>query len=261
MGTAGWDRFGPERAYDATLGALGAVAVGVTAKLQSGLLRRYVAITLLSTIVLLLSTLLLRGDAVVWPQFSATISVPIGEDNMFLTGEPDRGQPTTFLPGHHRFQCMMVVDGDFDGVLRWRLSLGDETHLTSDSMLQYSWEFDANSERQARRDVDPTTAPRNVCLNRSPIVRVLGPTELTGTVGEGVKLFGSVRDEGLPRDVPVTAAWQQTSGPGTATFDVPDTPRTLAFFDRPGSYTVELRGSDGVFERTASVTVDIQPAR
>ena len=77
MGTAGWDRFGPERAYDATLGALGAVAVGVTAKLQSGLLRRYVAITLLSTIVLLLSTLLLRGDAVVWPQFSATISVPI----------------------------------------------------------------------------------------------------------------------------------------------------------------------------------------
>ena len=53
------------------------MAVGVTAKLQSGLLRRYVAITLLSTIVLLLSTLLLRGDAVVWPQFSATISVPI----------------------------------------------------------------------------------------------------------------------------------------------------------------------------------------
>ena len=190
-----------------------------------------------------------------------TTSVPIGEHNMFLTGEPDRGQPTTFLPGHHRFQCMMVVDGDFDGVLRWRLSLGDETHLTSDSMLQYSWEFDANSERQARRDVDPTTAPRNVCLNRSPIVRVLGPTELTGTVGDGVKLFGSVRDEGLPRNVPVTATWQQTSGPGTATFDIPDTPRTLAFFDRPGSYTVELRGSDSVFERTASVTVVIQPAR
>ena len=189
-----------------------------------------------------------------------TISVPIGENNMFLTGEPDRGQPTAFRPGHHRFQCMMVVDGDFNGVLRWRLSLGEETHLTSDSMLQYNWELDANAERLARRDVDPATAPRNVCLNRSPIVRVLGPAELTGTVGDGVKLFGSVRDEGLPRNAAVTAAWRQVSGPGAATFDAPDAPRTLAFFDRPGSYTVELTGSDSVYERTATVTVVIQPA-
>ena len=190
-----------------------------------------------------------------------TVTVPIGEDNRFLTGEPDRGQPTTFLPGHHRFQCMMVVEGDFDGILRWRLALGDETHLTSDSMLQYSWEFDANSERRARRDVDPATAPRNVCLNRSPIVRVLGLAELTGTVGGGVKLFGSVRDEGLPRDVPVTAAWRKTSGPGNVTFDRPDNSRTLSFFDTPGTYTVELTGSDTVFERTASLTVVIEPAQ
>jgi len=188
------------------------------------------------------------------------VTVPIGENNMFLTGAPDRGQPTTFLPGHHRFQCMMVVDADFDGILRWRLALGDETHLTSDSMLQYSWELDAGSERRARRDVDPVTAPRNVCLNRSPIVRVLGPAELTGTVGEGVKLFGSVRDEGLPREVPATAAWRQTSGPGAVTFDRPDNPRTLAFFDTPGTYTVELTGSDSVFERNAAVTVVVEPS-
>ena len=188
------------------------------------------------------------------------VTVPIGENNMFLTGAPDRGQPTTFLPGHHRFQCMMVVDADFDGLLRWRLAFGGETHLTSDSMLQYNWELDASSERQARRDVDPATAPRNICLNRSPLVRVLGLAELTGTVGDGVKLFGSVRDEGLPRDVPVTAAWRQTSGPGAVTFERPDNPRTLAFFDTPGTYTVELTGSDSVFERSATVTVVVGPS-
>ena len=186
-----------------------------------------------------------------------TVTVPPGPDNRFLTGAPDRGQSTTFLPGHHRFQCIMVVDGDFEGLLRWHLAYGGETHLTSDSMLQYNWELDAASERRARRDVDPATAPRDVCLNRAPIVRVLGPAELTGTVGNGVKLFGSVRDEGLPRDAAVTASWRQTSGPGAVTFDDPDAARTLAFFSAPGTYTVELTGSDSVFERNGSVTVVI----
>ena len=184
-----------------------------------------------------------------------TITIPPGPDNRFMTGEPDRGQTTTFLPGHHRWQCIMVVDGDFDGILRWHLSHGDETHLTSESMLQYSWEFDAGGTRRAMRDIDLATAPRDVCLNRSPIVRVLGPSELTRTVGQPVKLFGSVRDEGLPRGAAVTAAWRQISGPGTVTFDAPDQRRTLAFFDTPGTYTVELRGSDTVFERSAQVTV------
>ena len=72
-----------------------------------------------------------------------------------------------------------------------------------------------------------------------------------------MKLFGSVRDEGLPRDAAVTASWHQTSGPGTVTFDVPGQARTLAFFDTPGTYSVELRGSDTVFERSAQVTVVI----
>lgn len=77
LGAAGWDRFGPEKAYDALLASIGVVAVGVTARLQSGLLRRYVAITLLSTVVLLVSTLLMRGDPLVWPHFTAVMSVPI----------------------------------------------------------------------------------------------------------------------------------------------------------------------------------------
>ena len=184
-----------------------------------------------------------------------TVTIPPGPDNRFLTGEPDRGQTTTFLPGHHRWQCIMIVDGDFDGVLRWHLAHGDETHLTSESMLQYSWELDATGTRRALRDVDLATAPHDVCLNRSPIVRVLGLSELTGTVGVGVKLFGSVRDEGLPRGGEVTASWRQTAGPGTVTFDEPQQARTLAFFDTPGPFTVELTGSDSVFERSAQVTV------
>ena len=101
-----------------------------------------------------------------------TITIPPGSDNRFMTGEADRGQTTTFLPSHHRWQCIMVVDGGFDGVLRWQLSHGHETHLTSESMLQYSWEIDAAGTRRALRDIDLASAPHDVCLNRSPIVRV-----------------------------------------------------------------------------------------
>ena len=186
-----------------------------------------------------------------------TITIPPGPDNRFMAGAPDRGQTTTFLPGHHRWQCIMIVDGDFDGLLRWQLAYGDETYMTSESMLQYSWEIDAAGARRALRDIDLASAPHDVCLNRSPIVRVLGPSELTGAVGQGVKLFGSVRDEGLPRAAAVTTSWRQTSGPGTVIFDVPDQTRTLAFFNTPGTYTVELMGSDTVFERRARVTVVI----
>jgi multicomponent Na+:H+ antiporter subunit A len=78
-GAAVWDRLGPEKGYDALLASVQRIAIEVTGRLQSGLLRRYVAVTLLSTVVLLLSTLLVRGSAadLAWPLPGLTISVPI----------------------------------------------------------------------------------------------------------------------------------------------------------------------------------------
>lgn len=71
------DRFGPEAAYE---GLQRAIVVGsglLTHLLQSGLLRRYVAISLISTVVLLGSTLWLRmGDALLWPSFAWPDSLP-----------------------------------------------------------------------------------------------------------------------------------------------------------------------------------------
>ena len=45
----------------------------------------------------------------------AARSVPPGPDNRFLTGAEDRQQPTRFLPGHNRYQCVMVMGEDFEG--------------------------------------------------------------------------------------------------------------------------------------------------
>ena len=47
-----------------------------------------------------------------------TVTIPPGTGNFFSPLPADRRQPTTFLPGQHRFQCPMVVGPDFDGKLR-----------------------------------------------------------------------------------------------------------------------------------------------
>ena len=197
---------------------------------------------------------------------SSPVEIPTGDHNFFSPGPRDLGQPTRFLPGHHRWQCVMVVDGDFAGDLRWTVGHAGTTTSTSDSMLQYNWEFSDRDRQQALRAIDDATAqPRHVCLNRPPIVRVLGyggqrgPHELHVPVGAPLKLFGSVRDEGLPRSGTLTAAWSTLRGPGDVRFDAPDEPRTIATFSEPGAYTLELTASDSVLARTTEVAVVVTP--
>ena len=193
---------------------------------------------------------------------STPVTIPPGIENFFAPGRGNIGQPTTFHPGHHRWECIVVVEPEFDGNLRWTLSHAGITTATSESMLQYSWEFSESDHRNALRSIeDPTAVPRGSCLNRPPIVRVLGyggsrgPHQLNVVVGEGLKLFGSVRDEGLPSGGALTSSWRKVSGPGNVTFEHPDQSRTLAFFTEPGEYELELSGSDSELHNTTAVTV------
>lgn len=197
------------------------------------------------------------------------VMVPPGPRNRFEPGgDADRGQPATFLPGHHRFQCVMVLGPDFAGGLRWTLDHAGVATATSDDMLQYNWELEERSLRNLLRDVAPAEAPRGVCLNRSPTVRFLGlrngpegaPPEVSAAVGQPLKLFGSVRDEGLPRGGALVTRWRMLSGPGAVAFSAPDEPRTLASFDVPGRYALELRAGDGEREGSGRVVVTVEPA-
>ena len=195
------------------------------------------------------------------------VTIPAGPENSFSPGPGDRGQPMTFYPGHHRWQCIMKVGSEFAGGLRWTLTHAGTTTSTSESMLQYNWEFTERDARNAFRDIeDITITPQDVCLNRPPIVRVLGMggrgglSELTVTVGEELKLFGSVRDEGLPRDGALTSMWRKTSGPGTVRFEDADQARTRAYFSEPGDYELELFGSDSARENTFQLKVVVNPS-
>jgi hypothetical protein len=201
---------------------------------------------------------------------SDVVTIPAGETNGFGPAPADRGHPTRFKPGHHRYQCIMVVDANFDGKLRWRLTYGGTTTFTSERMLQYSWELEEAAARQAMRGIDVAKAPRGVCLNRPPIVRVLGLVAggrgadgiqregsrgLHATAGQELRIFGSVEDEGLPRGKPVTVTWKKMSGPGDVRFSDAAAARTRATFSAPGAYQLELAANDS--ERDARTTLNV----
>jgi hypothetical protein len=197
------------------------------------------------------------------------VTIPPGNTNTFEPGPADRQQPTTFLPGHHRFQCIMVVPPDFDGKLLWTLTYAGTTTGTSRNMLQSNWNLVEGAEEL--RALDYAKAPRGVCLNRPPVVRVLGaagrgrgrsaiPT-VSGSISEELNLFGSVADEGLPRGGTLKANWKQLAGPGKVSFSNPDAARTRASFSVPGTYELELSASDSEFTSSTRLNVVIGAGR
>ncbi len=91
-----------------------------------------------------------------------------GEDNAFLTAAADRGQPTVFLPGQHRFACVMVVPETIDGPLQWQVRFAGQASLTTARMLDPPYALEEASARLVLQGIDVDTAPRGVCLDREP---------------------------------------------------------------------------------------------
>lgn len=195
---------------------------------------------------------------------SDVVTVPPGADNSFSLTPADRMQPTTFRPGHWRFQCVMVVGPDFDGKLSWNLAYGGKKTGTSQNMLQSNWFLVEGAEELKR--IDFAKVPRNVCLNRAPAVRVLGAIRqeggdvlgVTPAVGAQESLFGSVNDEGLPRTGTVTIAWKQVSGPAPVRFENASHARTHVVYPAAGAYVLELSASDGELSSARRITVNVK---
>ena len=184
------------------------------------------------------------------------VTVPPGPANSFGPAPSDRMQPTSFKPGHWRFQCVMVVGPEFDGKMKWTLAYAGTTTGTSERMLQSNWNLVEGAPALSK--LDYAKVPRGVCLNRPPTVRVLGVTArpnstpvLTAELDQELNLFGSAHDEGLPRGKGLAVEWKLVKGPGTVRFTIPSAARTKAIFSVPGLYELELTATDSEFtERT-----------
>jgi len=191
------------------------------------------------------------------------VTIPPGPMNAFAPAPGDRLQPTTFKPGHWRFQCIMVVGPEFDGKMKWTLGYAGTTTGTSERMLQSNWNLVEGAPALSK--IDYAKVPRGVCLNRPPTVRVLGvtsrpnnPATLSVALNEELNLFGSAHDEGLPRGKALVVEWKMLRGPGAVTFTIPGAARTKARFSAPGFYELELTATDSEFTERTRVNVKVE---
>jgi hypothetical protein len=200
------------------------------------------------------------------------VTVPSGPSNSMGPGTTDRNQPTTFLPGRHRYACTMIMPADWDGKIEWVVKVDGYTSSTTQKPKDPLYELERTSEERATTGIEPSKATRNVCINRPPSIWMantmdagsLGPenrtiTKFTTRVGTNLILMGQVDDDALPRgEKIISVKWRQVSGPGRATFTDPAVASTRATFDLPGAYVLELSASDGSASNSLKVDVAVE---
>ena len=192
------------------------------------------------------------------------VTVPPGPDNSFTPSPMDRQQPTVFKPGHWRFQCVMVVGPEFDGKMIWKLGYAGTTTGTSERMLQSNWNLVEGAPDLSR--LEYAKVPRGVCLNRAPIVRLLGKTARKGEVSI---------DATSGRNFTCLAAWptracharahdRRVEGcqrPGNRDVFEPRLAPDRGLFTAPGIYALELSATDSELSSTLRVVVTVsEPA-
>jgi hypothetical protein len=122
------------------------------------------------------------------------LSVPIGPNNSFEPGGPDRGQPTFFYTRANRDIFTIVVPKDWGKKeLVWTLISNGKTNKAV-GWLQAEWEVAAPGAARGRG-----AAAEEAAKNKPPTVTFSGA--LQGTVGKPVSVTASVTDDGLPKPV------------------------------------------------------------
>ncbi len=192
--------------------------------------------------------------------FEEIVEIPVGENNFFEPGDPNRGQPTRFHPRRHWGVFGIVVPPDFDDrELLWVVKMQGKTFAIPGS-LHRDWEIDALQGEAGSGNTPPVLRMDPDGPDGAGPLGVTGPA-LTAVVGQPVTLSVMARDDGRSSgsvgnpgrsDEPINLTWFKHSGPGTVSFSDPtaEVPSsgarvtTLATFDAPGTYRVRVRAND-----------------
>jgi len=230
--------------------------------------------------------------------------VPIGPDNRIEPYGPDVGQPTHFFPRRNQFVFSVRVPADFaDNEVVWTLKTNGVTE-SAYATLHPLYAVDdvvmmANFGAGGRSGFNPRTVG-----NQAPVATLDSERTLHTRVGYPVTLSAVVTDDGKPgpsrlsyrigdsHEVPNSAtglrfSWYHYRGPGSVTFDPPQTkvwqdtrdggnsPWSVgwttpdvppenrwvarATFSEPGTYVVRGLAHDGGLIDWEDVTVVVAP--
>jgi len=221
--------------------------------------------------------------------YEEQVDIPIGPENMFDSGAPDRGQPTHFYARRQRFIFRVQVPKEWEKTrkLTWTLMFRGHTNLAK-GWLQPEWELnpDVISENNGGGVLEAGNKPPTIGGSTTESVALPNALTLTTTAN----------DDGLPKprprrtpspdaaaaaaaaaaanpDTPVRQneglriRWIHYRGPGkvtfepersTPTFTYPATQTTSVRFSAPGTYVIRAFAGDGQLETSRDVTVTVK---
>ncbi len=129
------------------------------------------------------------------------LDLPVGSDNFFAPGEPDRGQPTHFLPRRNRFVFRVAVPAGFSETdeLVWTLTANGKT-AKAYATLRTDYFVDDLVKASEQGALGAGSSDAIVRSNVAPELSVEGEEMLTAKVGEPVLLVAVAKDDGVPKE-------------------------------------------------------------
>ena len=124
--------------------------------------------------------------------------IPVGAENRFEPGDPDRGQPTHFYPRRNPFLFTLTVPKDFGKQeLTWTLAANGQTRKAYAS-LKSDYEIDPQVI-STEVGGDNGNLADDLRTNIPPALEVVGPPMRSAKVGEPLRIVATCGD---PDDLP-----------------------------------------------------------
>ena len=179
------------------------------------------------------------------------VDIPVGPNNAFQPGEPDRGQPTHFMLGRGWGLFTIKVPSDFgENKITWTLVANGKTTIIP-ANLKPEWEISPFVEAAVGNtppvvsfdEQGPTVqGPRGLVVQRS--AKVGEPLRLTVWVSDDAKFTSSSSAKPKNMGTPVSLKWIPYRAPGPVAFSN----------NRPAVETIIRAGASAAFTGTATTT-------
>ncbi|HML15975.1 MAG TPA: hypothetical protein VK419_03080 [Bryobacteraceae bacterium] len=137
--------------------------------------------------------------------------VPIGPENNFEPGGPDRGQPTHFFPRRNRFVFRVRVPADFgQSEVVWTLVTHGKTQKAYGSLRQ-DYFVDNMVFTSENGAIGAGVSNPEIRANKPPVLEAAGDRNRTAKVGEPLTLWANATDDGIPKPRPRGAFLDRTN--------------------------------------------------
>lgn len=146
------------------------------------------------------------------------LDVPIGENNRFTTGNPDRGQPTHFLPRRNRFTFDVIVPADFseNDELAWEVTSPNGVTRTAYGTLRDDYKINNVTIMSETGSLGAGTSDPETRANIPPVSELIGDNIRTVGVGQSLTFQTRVSDDGVPKPFDPVGRIRRFAGPAAA---------------------------------------------